>query len=59
AAFECERVGLIIAGFEVDHCHIQVIPTRSMADLSFANAAPSVPRERLESNADRIRAALD
>lgn len=59
AAFECERVGLIIAGFEVDHCHIHVIPTRSMADLSFANAAPSVPRETLESNADRIRAALD
>ncbi|MBM3717850.1 MAG: HIT family protein [Actinobacteria bacterium] len=58
-AFECERVGLIIAGFEVDHCHIHVIPARSMADLNFANAATSVPRETLESNANRIRAALD
>jgi len=57
-AFACERVGLIIAGFEVPHTHIHVIPTRSMSDLSFANAASSVPRERLVQNAAAIRAAL-
>jgi len=57
-AFECERVGLVIAGFEVPHCHLHLIPTRSMEDLSFANAADSVPRERLEQNAVRIRAAM-
>ena len=41
AAFPCERVGLIVAGFEVPHTHVHVIPTRSMDDLSFANAAAS------------------
>ena len=42
AAFAPERIGLIIAGYEVPHVHVHVIPTTSMADLSFANAAASV-----------------
>jgi len=57
-AFACERVGLIVAGFEVDHCHLHLIPANSMADLSFANAAPTVDRSVLEANAERIRRAL-
>lgn len=56
--FPCERVGLMIAGFEVPHTHLHVIPTRSMADLSFANAAGSVQREELERHAESIRAEL-
>jgi histidine triad (HIT) family protein len=58
AAFSPERVGLIIAGFEVPHTHIHVLPTESMADLSFANAAASVDRDELEASAAAIRAAL-
>lgn len=58
-AFGCERVGLIIAGYEVPHCHLHVIPTNSLADLSFANAAASVDRSVLESNAERIVTALE
>jgi diadenosine tetraphosphate (Ap4A) HIT family hydrolase len=57
-AFPCERVGLIVAGFEVPHTHIHVIPTRSMSDLSFANAAPSVDRAELEANAAALRTEL-
>lgn len=56
--FPCERIGLIIAGYEIDHCHIHLIPTHSMADLNFANAAPSVDRDTLESNAALIRVEL-
>jgi diadenosine tetraphosphate (Ap4A) HIT family hydrolase len=58
SAFGCERIGLIVAGYEVPHCHVHVIPTRSMADVSFANAAPSVERSDLESAAERIRVEL-
>ena len=58
AAFACERVGLIIAGYEVPHTHLHVIPTSSMADLSFANAAASVERDALEAAAAKIRNAL-
>jgi histidine triad (HIT) family protein len=54
AAFECERIGLIIAGYEINHCHIHLIPTNSLADLNFANAAASVDRSTLEEHAQRI-----
>jgi diadenosine tetraphosphate (Ap4A) HIT family hydrolase len=59
AAFECDKVGLIIAGYEVPHAHIHLIPTTNMGQLSFANAAASVAREDLEAAAAAIRAALD
>lgn len=58
AAFACERIGLVIAGYEVPHTHIHVIPTTSMAELSFANAAASVDPDDLESAAEAIRAEL-
>lgn len=58
AAFACERIGLIVAGFEVPHTHVHVIPTRSMADLSFSNAATKVERADLDAAADAIRARL-
>jgi histidine triad (HIT) family protein len=58
ASFPCERIGLIIAGYEINHCHIHLIPTNSMADLNFANAAASVDRSSLEDHAQRIIAAL-
>ena len=58
-AFPCERVGLIIAGYEVPHCHIHLIPTENMGQLSFANAAATVDRDVLEANARRIIDALE
>ena len=58
AAFSPEKVGVIIAGYEVPHAHIHVLPTNSMAQLSFANAAANVARDDLESAAAAFRAAL-
>jgi len=57
-AFSPARVGLIIAGYEVPHTHIHVIPTNDMEDLSFANAAASVERDEIEQAAARIKEAL-
>lgn len=57
-AFACDRIGLIIAGYEVPHAHIHVIPTSSMSQLNFANAAASVDRDDLQAAADAIRAEL-
>jgi histidine triad (HIT) family protein len=59
AAFGCERVGLIIAGYEVPHAHIHLIPTTNMGQLAFANAAHSVDHDSLVDAARRIREALD
>ena len=57
-AIDCERIGVIIAGYEVPHTHVHVIPTNSMADVSFANAATSVDPADLEAAAEAIREAL-
>lgn len=58
AAFAPERVGVIIAGYEVPHTHVHVIPTNDMRELSFASAAASVDQDELGRAADAIRAAL-
>ncbi len=58
AAFAAERVGVIIAGYEVPHMHIHVVPTNEMAELSFANAAASVERDDLDRAANALRRAL-
>lgn len=58
AAFDCDRVGVIIAGYEVPHMHIHVIPTTNMGQLSFANAAAHVDPADLEAAAAAIRAHL-
>lgn len=58
-AFAPERVGLMIAGFEVPHTHVHVVPMFGISDLDFANAAASVDRDDLEAAAAAITTALD
>jgi diadenosine tetraphosphate (Ap4A) HIT family hydrolase len=58
AAFSCDRVGLIIAGYEVPHTHLHVVPTQHMGQFDFRNAAASVSGDDLKSAADAIVAAL-
>jgi diadenosine tetraphosphate (Ap4A) HIT family hydrolase len=58
AAFSPERIGLIIAGYEVPHTHIHVLPTNDLSDFSFSNAATSVNRDDLESAATAIQREL-
>jgi len=57
--FTPERVGLMIAGFEVPHTHVHVIPINTMADMDFANAAQSVDHDELAGFATRLRAQLE
>jgi histidine triad (HIT) family protein len=58
AAFRPARVGMIIAGLEVPHCHLHVLPIDSESDLSFAKADPSVDPATLDDAAERLREAL-
>ena len=56
-SFPSERVGLLIAGLEVPHTHLHVLPIDSMHDfdlssLEFADA------EALAANAEKIKQAL-
>jgi histidine triad (HIT) family protein len=57
-AFQPTRVGLMIAGLEVPHAHIHLVPIDGVHDLDFANADESASRDDIEEAADMIRAAL-
>lgn len=57
-AFGCKRIALVIAGYEIPHCHLHVIPSNSMADLEFDNARTDVDRGELEQAATKIIAEL-
>ncbi len=58
AAFEPARIGLIIAGFEVAHTHLHLIPISDMGGLDFANAATTVDPAALQDAAEHLRMAL-
>ena len=36
----CKKIGMMVAGLEVPHTHIHLIPIHSVLDLNFANAKP-------------------
>ncbi len=57
-AFTPVRVGLIIAGLEVPHCHLHTIPIDREADLHFGNANTNATDAELDQAADALRAAL-
>ena len=58
AALSPRRIGVIIAGDEVPHVHLHVVPFDSVAELSFKHADPDPPAGSLEAAAAKIRAAL-
>jgi histidine triad (HIT) family protein len=58
AAFNPARIGLMIAGFEVPHVHVHVVPIDGMQDLDFASADVQARAPGLDDAAGRLRAAL-
>ena len=52
-----ERVGAVVAGFDVPHAHLHLIPADTMADLDFRRAEDASADE-LSAMAGRIRDAL-
>jgi histidine triad (HIT) family protein len=57
-ALRARRIGVIIAGDEVPHVHLHVVPFDSVAELSFKNADPDPPAGSLDAAAAKIRDAL-
>jgi histidine triad (HIT) family protein len=57
-AFSPVRVGLMIAGLEVPHVHLHVVPIDGVHDLDFANAAADPDPAGLDAAADALRTAL-
>lgn len=57
-AFTPAKVGVMIAGLEVPHVHVHVVPMMGEGDLNFAHADTSPSAEALDDAAERIRTAL-
>ena len=56
--YKPEKVGLLIAGLEVPHMHIHLVPINGVHDLDFANASTTTDRDDLERAAAAIRGVL-
>jgi histidine triad (HIT) family protein len=56
--FKPEKVGMMIAGLEVLHAHIHLVPMEGMHDLDADSADLAPNPDDLDAAADRIRAAL-
>lgn len=54
ASVPCKRVGVLVAGFEVPHAHIHLVPIQGESELSFSRAKPAKPEE-LAALAETIR----
>ena len=57
-AYSPEKVGLMIAGLEVAHTHLHVLPINNVHDLDFANADANATAEDLDAAAEIVRSAL-
>lgn len=55
---ESGRVGIMVAGIEIPHVHIHLIPMDEGKDLSFANPVSPLPLTEVEKEAEKIKENL-
>ena len=58
AGFTPARIGMMLAGLEVPHTHIHVVPIRGMHDLDFGNQDPNPDPAMMDAAAETIRREL-
>lgn len=58
AAFPCTKVGVIVAGLEVLHTHVHLVPITGIHDLDFDRQERNPDPHALDEAAERLRAAL-
>lgn len=49
------KVGVMVAGGEIAHVHVHLIPMDKESDLTFAREKHDVPFSEIEKNAEKIR----
>ena len=57
-AFRPNRIGIMIAGLEVPHLHVHVVPIRGVHDLDFSNQDASPDPDAMDRAAASIRLEL-
>jgi histidine triad (HIT) family protein len=57
-AFPCRKVGLMVAGLEVPHVHLHLVPMDGLHDLDFERQDRNPDPKAMDDAAERIRRAL-
>jgi diadenosine tetraphosphate (Ap4A) HIT family hydrolase len=57
-AFPCTKVGVIVAGLEVPHVHVHLVPMTDLRDIDFDRQDRNPDPRALDDAAARIRSAL-
>ena len=57
-AFPCRKVGVIVAGLEVPHAHVHLVPITGLHDLDFDRQDRNPDPLALDDAAEKIRTAL-
>ena len=55
---DCERIGVVVAGLEVPHAHIHLVPMNTMKDLSWQHGGVKMEADELAALAAAIRSAF-
>ena len=55
---DCTRVGMIVAGLEVPHAHIHLVPMVDERDLSFSKPRVKMTKDEFFSLAEKIQSNL-
>ena len=59
AGFKPARIGVMLAGLEVPHCHLHVVPIRGVHDLDFDNQDPDPDPAMMDEAAKTIQRELE
>ena len=57
-AFPCEKVALLVAGLEVRHAHLHLVPVDRLAELDFSRQQRDPDPSMMDDAAERIRREL-
>ena len=58
AGFKPARIGMMLAGLEVPHCHFHIVPIRGVHDLDFGNQDPNPDPAMMDGAASTLRTEL-
>lgn len=57
-AFPCNRISVVVAGLEVPHAHVHLIPMNHISDIDFSQPKLTLTHPELAEMAEKIRGEM-
>jgi len=58
-AIPCERIGVVVMGLEVPHCHMHLIPIDAMDDMNFSRPKLKLEKDDFQRIAEQISSQFE